>query len=291
MFFQNKALFLYAQSPITMEKEILIPDNNFSMEYIEGEMTYYGTDTLVMKCISGRAKIFIGSAECNISADMNFVLADSVLMKIADVSKDLKIQTFRFSNHFFNIIYPMLSGEVTDTLMHTRPDYYDEVTQQMLNLLFNQLCLLHEQQENPFRYKMTINTLINYILAVYVCSYDYVKDNIANYSNDRKTNTLCKFYEMCNNDAINNRNVEYYANRLNITSRYLFRICKENSGLSPKQAIDFVIIGKAKTMLLTTIMTTQQIALELNFSDQSAFAQYFKRYTGMVPTDFRKRYK
>ena len=87
------------------------------------------------------------------------------------------------------------------------------------------------------------------------------------------------------------RDIKYYADKLNITSRYLYKICKETTGLTPKQMIDYTIVGKAKKLLLTTEMANQQISGELLFPDQATFGQYFKRNVGMSPLEFRKKYK
>ncbi len=95
---------------------------------------------------------------------------------------------------------------------------------------------------------------------------------------------------MCHDEAMEHGNVEYYAARLNITSRYLFKICKENSGLTPKQSIDFVIAGEAKKLLLTSMLSFQEISDRLNFPDQNAFTQFFKRTVGVTPSEFRKEY-
>lgn len=62
-------------------------------------------------------------------------------------------------------------------------------------------------------------------------------------------------------------------------------------GYTPKAVIDYVIVGKAKKMLLATGLTVQEIAGRLCFPDQATFGQYFKRNIGMISTEFRRRYR
>jgi len=273
----------------------MMTEESFDLVYFRGPKvegkTIFGTDTYLMKCLSGDARVLIGTTEHVFSRGTNFMLADGVLFKFVEPSDDFVCRAFRFSNRFFNVIYPMVSGEVIEASAHTHPDLYDAEARTMLDLIFRQMQILYTKHNHPYRYKMAVNLIVNYMLVVYEQTYRHIKDSVPNYPNDRMTSILCQFYELCNTDALRHRNVEYYAERLHITSRYLFRICKENSGLTPKQAIDFVIVGKAKKLLLTTMLSFQQISNDLCFPDQTAFAQYFKRNVGMTPTEFRAKYR
>ena len=40
-------------------------------------------------------------------------------------------------------------------------------------------------------------------------------------------------------------------------------------------------------LLRTTNLTMQEIALRLDFPDQSFFSRYFKKNTGMTPAEYR----
>lgn len=85
--------------------------------------------------------------------------------------------------------------------------------------------------------------------------------------------------------------MQFYADELNISTRYLYKITMNVLKMTPKELVDYYVIAAAKKMLLTTILTNQQIADRLNFSDQSAFGQYFKRNVGVSPAEFRHKYK
>ncbi|MEG2179117.1 MAG: helix-turn-helix domain-containing protein, partial [Bacteroidales bacterium] len=99
------------------------------------------------------------------------------------------------------------------------------------------------------------------------------------------------FFALCAVNHSQYRNIEYYAGKLNISSRYLYKITKELVQSTPKQIIDYYVSGSAKKWLLTTILTNQQIADKLNFPDQATFGQFFKRNVGMSPSEFRNKYR
>lgn len=83
------------------------------------------------------------------------------------------------------------------------------------------------------------------------------------------------------------RDVEYYANKMNMTAKYLTTIVKKASGKSALRWIEEYVILDAKTRLASTMNSIQQISYELNFPSQSFFYRYFRRVTGMSPSDYR----
>lgn len=84
------------------------------------------------------------------------------------------------------------------------------------------------------------------------------------------------------------RGIEFYANKLCVTPKYLSKVIKEHNGLSAKQWIDDYVVWEAKALLKSTHMTIQQISNELNFPSQSFFGRYFKRSVGLSPLAYRK---
>ena len=78
---------------------------------------------------------------------------------------------------------------------------------------------------------------------------------------------------------------------MHITVRHLFKVCKGETGHTPKEILDDFVVGDIQHMLLTTELTFQQLADRFDFPDQSAFGQYFKRHTGLSPSKFRQTYQ
>jgi AraC-like DNA-binding protein len=48
------------------------------------------------------------------------------------------------------------------------------------------------------------------------------------------------------------------------------------------------VIVEAKSLLRDPSLTIAQVADMLYFSDQFFFSKFFKRYTGITPSDYRK---
>ncbi|MBQ0057271.1 MAG: bifunctional hydroxymethylpyrimidine kinase/phosphomethylpyrimidine kinase [Bacteroidales bacterium] len=84
--------------------------------------------------------------------------------------------------------------------------------------------------------------------------------------------------------------VTFYARRLNITARYLSQVTNAVCGRPPKQIIDDYIVRESEKLLQTTTLSVQQIAFEMGFSSQMAFAKFFKAKKGAAPTFCRANF-
>lgn len=85
------------------------------------------------------------------------------------------------------------------------------------------------------------------------------------------------------------REVLFYANELGVSSGYLNEVCNEISNHTAKEIIDSTVSTKLKYELSYTSKSIQELADEYNFPSQSYFSRYYKRMTGMTPSEFRKR--
>ncbi|KAA9357149.1 helix-turn-helix domain-containing protein [Larkinella humicola] len=81
--------------------------------------------------------------------------------------------------------------------------------------------------------------------------------------------------------------VQYVADRLNISSKYLGSLLKQLTGLTTQQHIHEKLIGKAKEKLSTTELSVSEIAYELGFEHSQSFSKLFKTKTKQSPLEFR----
>jgi len=84
------------------------------------------------------------------------------------------------------------------------------------------------------------------------------------------------------------RGVDFYADKLCLTPKYLSTVIRQTSGKTAGEWIDEYVMLEAKALLKSTKMTIQQISDELNFPSQSFFGKYFKRLEGVPPKVYRE---
>lgn len=83
------------------------------------------------------------------------------------------------------------------------------------------------------------------------------------------------------------RTVAEYAAECGVGPKKLNQTIQKFSGITAKQYIDGRIILEAKRLIASICDTTQEAAFALEFDDPSNFVKFFKRYTGMTPSQFR----
>ena len=107
----------------------------------------------------------------------------------------------------------------------------------------------------------------------------------------RKEEIMAKFILAVSEHFREERQVAYYAHKLFITPKHLSSVVKELSGRTAGDWIENYVVMEAKVLLKTTDRTIQEIAVYLNFANQSFFGKYFKHHTGMSPTAYRKHFQ
>lgn len=108
-----------------------------------------------------------------------------------------------------------------------------------------------------------------------------------NNSHNRAEEYFKQFTHLLGEHFREERSVGFYARQLCITPKYLTTLIKRISGQSVSEWIDNYVILEAKTLLKYSTMSIQEIAYYLNFPNQSFFGSYFKRNTGMSPSQYK----
>ena len=108
-----------------------------------------------------------------------------------------------------------------------------------------------------------------------------------NNSHNRAEEYFKQFTHLLGEHFREERSVGFYARQFCITPKYLTTLIKRISGQSVSEWIDNYVILEAKTLLKYSTMSIQEIAYYLNFPNQSFFGSYFKRNTGMSPSQYK----
>jgi hydroxymethylpyrimidine/phosphomethylpyrimidine kinase len=118
----------------------------------------------------------------------------------------------------------------------------------------------------------------------------YISTQIVRTSNleGRGAELYNSFLDHLSEHYTQNRDVHFYADLLNVSSRYLAQVTRRIGGKAPKAIIDEYLVEQAERQLLCTDKTVQQTAYELGFSSQAHFTKFFKKMKGESPKEFRK---
>lgn len=97
------------------------------------------------------------------------------------------------------------------------------------------------------------------------------------------------FIQLLDKHCREEHSVGFYADQLCVTPSYLSTVLKNISGKTVTKWLSEALFHEAQKLLRDPEQTLQQIADELNFSDQSAFGKFFKKNCGMSPMAYREQ--
>ncbi len=95
------------------------------------------------------------------------------------------------------------------------------------------------------------------------------------------------FIALVNEHCAAHHTLDFYADKLCLTQRYLGSLVRQSSGVTAKEWIDRAIIAQAKVALRYSDVTIAMLADQLGFPNAAFFTKYFKRLTGQTPSAFR----
>lgn len=98
---------------------------------------------------------------------------------------------------------------------------------------------------------------------------------------------LVRFRRLIEEQYAQQRPVSDYALQLGVSASTLNRQCRSQLHQSALQLIHFRLTQEIKRRLTFTQRTLEQIATELGFDDPAYFTRFFKRQTGLTPSEYR----
>lgn len=102
----------------------------------------------------------------------------------------------------------------------------------------------------------------------------------------RKDSFLMHLYDLIQNFHHQERQAEFYAQKLNMSVKTLSKKVKDRLHISLGQLIRQEIITKAKKYLADN-QSIQEVAFTLGFEEPNHFSAFFKHYTGQSPSNFQ----
>jgi len=100
-----------------------------------------------------------------------------------------------------------------------------------------------------------------------------------------------RFLNLLNQQEQKRQRISFYADRMNITSKYLSAICKRVSGKSSMRWITDSVMQDSYSLLKDTDLSVKEISNRLGFPNASFFGQYFREQAGSTPIEYRTEHK
>ncbi|WP_343659125.1 helix-turn-helix transcriptional regulator [Chryseobacterium sp.] len=111
-----------------------------------------------------------------------------------------------------------------------------------------------------------------------------------NYDESKKIQSLTfkNFLNLLENNYKEAKDVNFYAEKLFMSTRNLNLICQDILHQSVSEIIEIRKLTEAKNLLITTDKTIAEIGYEIGFNEKTYFTHAFKKKAGLTPSEYRK---
>ena len=228
----------------------------------------------------------------------HFVDFKSTIVKAPLVSFVAKGKVHRIVTHPVDGTFDMWvlrfkSEFIAETVFHLYSTYHDNANQMLKGgTCFNRLdalCRLIDGEMNQSDPDLAIVKHLLSALLIMIES-ERTKSLPENKFADEKitrNETFVNFLAILEANFYRPLGVEFYAEKLFMTSRNLNLICQNIVGQSVSELIETRKLTEAKNLLMTTNKSVSEIGFELGYNDKSYFSNVFKKKSGQTPTEFR----
>jgi len=96
------------------------------------------------------------------------------------------------------------------------------------------------------------------------------------------------FRKMLTGTLREQHSIQWYAAALGVSTGYLSRRVKDETGFTPGEIRRDAMVGEAKRLLSNTDMNISEVAEHLGFSDDAYFCRFFKKACGIQPGKFKQ---
>lgn len=241
-------------------------------------------------CVSGTASIQVFSTKCRIVPDMVVTLLPWQFVSIKEVSDDFRMTFFKVSQEMFTDSLSSLWRLTPEFFFYMSKHFAPEPLEGNIRRFVNYCDLLVYRMEHVpqnCRRESIMQLLRVYYWDVYAV---YVNDPLAekNLNYTRKEELAFRFMRLIIEGHSPNMNVAYYAEKLGVSPKYLTNLMRSISDHSARDWIVYYTIIEIKALLRESSMDLKTIVSRVNFPDQSSLSRFFRHYTGMSPSQYRK---
>ena len=180
-----------------------------------------------------------------------------------------------------------LEQTVYSSLREDRCRQDTPVVTNIINAMFALLKVYFDQSECTCISQLVLCQLKSFFVGFHEYlqrNPQYRPDEVKSY---RVRELFNRFMMLMERDFKISRDVNYYAEHMNITSKYLSNIVRQVTGHTPKTIIDQYVILQLKMQLKRSSQSIKEMAWEYHFTDVSFFCRYFKKHTGLTPQQVR----
>ena len=216
-----------------------------------------------------------------------FVIAPDVIRQFYEVNGEVCLTALFFKKEYF------LKGQVNIHFLE-KYDFLQQKDQHIIALneqnaqsFSNYFSLIEKKINIKSSHSSDITRSFIYILLNEINEISENRETSQTITLSRNEQLLLDFKTLLSAHFKKNRQLDFYAEKLFVTSKHLSSAVKEVSGKTARDWVNEMLILESKVLLKDNKVTIAQVADRLEFVDPSHFGKFFKRHTGISPLQFK----
>lgn len=265
-------------------------DAEFSRRNYQTSSPRIASAGIICMCLRGRGTFVINDTTYKVAKGSLITILPNTIIQAIDSSDDFLGYAIAASMKFMtNLQIP----NAMKNFLHIAANPVLTITEEQMKSVWEIGEILkrkRDQKDYPYSQEVSCQLLAALCYEIYALYHlNSSEGSLVSGARSRQSALCQEFLILVEKYASEYRDMGYYADKLCITPKYLSVVVKKVSGHSPVEWIDRMVMSYARTLLLSSDMTVQQISAELNFPNPSFFGQYFKRHEGTTPKQFRSK--
>ena len=243
-------------------------------------------------CTGGTAVIKVFSVSRQGSKNDLVTILPLQSVSVREVSPDFSMTFFKIDKTMFLDTMSSLGKITPDFFFYMRKNFQIRLNRsEVLRFLgFCRVIDFRNSSDDPaFRRETILHLLRIYYWDFYVHFQKTVNRGADLVPlNSNKESIAFRFAMLVYEHYKNHKEMAFYADKLCITPQYLTRTIQEVNGQSARELLADHVVLEVKALLRDANLEIKDIVRQTGFSNQSSLSRFFRRYTGMSPTEYRR---
>lgn len=285
-FCSKNELYMAEYNPIMTTPEEQFVAGDTDLRYFE-EHSCRTEGGAILFCRRGSATVTVDQLRDRVTRDTLLLLLPGSILHLNERTDDFRVRFCAFSLELFSEAAYRLDPSFFHILHeHAIIRLPDRIIEGVRNW-FQMASYTYRDRGNIFRNTIIRNRLQNVLLEAFDKTQRFAPDVHSQTGTTRQADLFQRFVALVHEHCTEQREVAFYADRLCISTRYLSTIIRSVAHSTAKEFIDRSVVLEIKMLLGSTELSVQEIAYRLHFPDQSYLGRFFKKHTGVSPTEFR----
>lgn len=304
---------LFCITQKTSQKNMNKPNTSFSYELLKKASVYHDEEIIIIDrikniptsnlpairtesfiallCLNGNSSLLVNNNAYEVNQNDLLICSPYTIIKP------------KTSSSCFECIGLSLSEEYIKQIMLISSDswkFKEFIENNPILPLSEEKCTVFQQYYDLLRSKLTgtpikhQKELTNALLQAFIYEFHdslepFVNLNSPSQVFNSANNLFNAFIDLLSSSYPKKRSVNYYAEKLFVSPKYLSSICKGKCGEPASKLIKDYVTRDIKYLLKCPDKSIKEIANELEFSNLSFFGKYVKNQLGISPKQFREQ--